>query len=319
MEEKYTKCFQVVHANTEDQDKRYRDLRRDWDYYAKTLELSPCPTHIDIEITNACNLRCSMCERNLMTRKVGFMDYDLFCGIIDQCAQFGIRSVKLNLWGESLLHKDLFRMIEYAKKRGIFCQFNTNVTFLNRENIEKLLKSGLDRITFSIESIRKELYENTRTGAGFETMMENLEGFIGKKPPGKKPYITLQMIRMKRNHMYMQEFINRYKDRVDFISVTNVNAACGDPEILKESMIDYKKFPKVPCVELWLRLSVFWGGDVAVCCQDYDGFLKIGSIKDKTLKELWNSKELNDLRQRHRNRDFSNLLCNTCTANYRLE
>lgn len=318
MEEKYTKCYQLVSANTQDDDKRYKDLRRDWNYCAKNLKLNPQPLHVDIEITNACNLKCRMCERQFMTRKIGYMDYDFFCKIIDQCVESGILSVKLNLWGESFLHKDLFKMIKYAKKNDIFCQFNTNVTFLNKENAKKLIDSGLDRITFSIESIRKELYEDTRRGANYEKMMENLESFINSKPVGKKPYLTLQMIRMKKNHKYIQEFIDRYKERVDFISVTNVGAGCGDPEILKESLIDYKAFPKIPCSELWLRLSIFWNGDVTACCHDYDGFLKIGNLKESSLKDLWNSKKLQELRERHRKLDFSGLLCYNCTANYKL-
>jgi len=274
--------------------------------------------HIDIELTNACNLKCSMCERKFMTRKMGYMDYGLFCKIIDQCAEAGICSVKLNLWGESLLHKDFFKMVGYAKEKGLFTQFNTNVTFVTKEVSSKLISCGLDRVTFSVEGFMSDLYESSRRGADFEKVRKNIENFIKLKPIGEKPLLTLQMIRMKKSFKYIPDFIKEFQDRVDFISVTNITAITGKPEILEESLIDYKSLSKIPCPEICLRLSVFWNGDVTVCCQDYEGFLTIGSIKENSLLELWHSEKLNKLRERHKKLDFSGLICEVCTANYKL-
>lgn len=315
MEKKYDKIYQIVHSNISIEDKKYKEFRRQWEHYSTTLELSPRPLHIDIEVTNACNLRCLMCERKFMNRKLGYMGFDLFCSIIDQCVNFDIYSVKLNLWGESLLHKDFFKMIKYAKGRKIHTQFNTNATFATEEVIKKLVASGLDKITVSVESITKNTYEDIRKGAEFNTIIKNIEGFIRLKPVGQKPLLTLQFIRMKKNYEYIAGFIEKFEDKVDFVSVTNINCACGDKEILKESMIDYTSLPKLPCSELWRRLSVFWNGEVTACCNDYEGFLKIGNIKNNSLMELWHSKEMNEIREKHKKLDFSGLICKVCTIN----
>lgn len=315
---KYNKYFQLVHSNTKINDERYLEFRKRWDYYSRTLELSPKPLHVDIELTNYCNLMCPMCERNKMTRQLGYMDYKVFCSIIDQCAQFDICSVKLNLWGESLLHDDLFRMIEYARKRNIYTQFNTNLTLLTEEMIKKLILSGLHRITLSVESVIKDIYEKTRKGSNFEDAIVNLCNFIKLKPLGQEPLITLQIIRMKRNFKYIPDFIEKFKERVDYISVTNISSVSGDPLILEESMIDYTSLPKVPCRELWQRLSVHWNGNVTTCCADFDGLLTLGNVQNKTLMALWHSGELNKLRQRHKKLDFEELPCEACTGNYKL-
>lgn len=318
MKNKYSKIHQIAHSNMPAEDAGYKEFRKQWDSYAESLEVSPCPLHVDIEITNACNLRCCMCERNMMKRKVGYMDFGLFRSIIDQCAEFDIYSVKLNLWGESVLHPDFFKMIEYAKGRGVHTQFNTNATFVTADVIKRLISSGLDRITISVESVMKEMYEDIRKGAEFPAISKNIEDFIRLKPVGQRPYLTLQFINMKKNRDYIEGFVGKFRDRVDFISVTNISATSGDPEILKESTIDYSPLPKIPCSELWHRLSVFWNGDVTACCNDYEGFLKIGSIKGKSLKELWHSKEMDAIREKHKKLDFSGLICEVCTINRKL-
>ncbi|MBL7068251.1 MAG: radical SAM protein [Candidatus Omnitrophica bacterium] len=317
MKREISDYFQVVSSNTEIADREYKEFRKMWDSCARSLYLTEAPLHVDIEVTNACNLKCSMCERNMMTRKIGYMDYGLFCRIIDQCAEYRITSVKLNLWGESILHKEIFNMVRYAKKNRIHTQFNTNATLVTEENARRLVECGLDRITFSVESMVKDDYENKRRGAKFETTIKNIEDFIKIKPIGKKPLLTLQFIRMKSNCNDIPLFVDKFKDAVDFISVTNITSVDGNPEILKESMVDYKKLSKRPCPQLWLRLSVFWNGDVTVCCQDYNGVLVIGNIRDRSLKELWQSKELNALRERHKRLNFSKTLCEPCTANHK--
>ncbi len=315
MAKTWNKLHQIVCSRDIAEDARYKEYRKAWSHYSAAPELSPRPLHVDIEITNACNLRCIMCERNIMKREVGYMERDLFCSIIDQCAHYGIYSVKLGLWGESLLHKDFFDMIKYAKSRNIHTQFNTNATLITREVVERLIESGLDRITVSIESALKDSYEGIRCGAEFDAVMNNISDFIRMKPLGRKPLLTVQFIKMKKNMARIPEFVEMFKDKVDFVSVTNVSSTCGDPKILKESTIDYSTLEKIPCSEIRLRLSVLWNGDVTVCCNDFDGFLKIGNVKTESLMDLWHGEKANAIREKHTRRDFSGLICDVCSIN----
>ena len=53
-------------------------------------------------------------------------------------------------WGEPLLHKDIFRMIEYAKNKGVnYVVMNTNGTLLTDKMINRIVDSKLDIIRFS--------------------------------------------------------------------------------------------------------------------------------------------------------------------------
>ena len=60
-------------------------------------------------------------------------------------------------------------MIEYAKSKGVLdIMLHTNGTVMDEELAEKIVKSGLDRSIFSLDSITKEIYENIRVNANFE-------------------------------------------------------------------------------------------------------------------------------------------------------
>ena len=71
-----------------------------------------------------------------MTREGGFMEFDLFKKIIDDCND--LEHLCMHNWGEPLLHKDIFRMIEYAKNKGVnYVVMNTNGTLLTDKMIDQ--------------------------------------------------------------------------------------------------------------------------------------------------------------------------------------
>jgi MoaA/NifB/PqqE/SkfB family radical SAM enzyme len=51
--------------------KEYKEYRKKWKEYPEKRIVGEFPLHVDVESTNACNLRCVMCTRNFMTEKIG--------------------------------------------------------------------------------------------------------------------------------------------------------------------------------------------------------------------------------------------------------
>lgn len=86
------------------------------------------PLHIYVEPTNECNLNCAHCMRDLMTRQTGFMDTDLYAGVIGQASDMGIEWVYLFGDGEPLLHPDIEQMVELARYVGVKTRVHTNGT-----------------------------------------------------------------------------------------------------------------------------------------------------------------------------------------------
>jgi MoaA/NifB/PqqE/SkfB family radical SAM enzyme len=68
------------------------------------------------------------------------------------------RYVGLLGWGEPLLNRQLFEMVEYAESEGVSTNLTTNGTLL-RENIDGIFSSGLREIAFGIYD--KELFSQS--------------------------------------------------------------------------------------------------------------------------------------------------------------
>jgi radical SAM protein with 4Fe4S-binding SPASM domain len=74
------------------------------------------------------------------------------------------------------------------------------------------------------------------------------------------------------------------------------------------------------CIRLRNEIGVFWNGDVTACCYDVNGKLKVGSIRENNLKEIWKSVNLSGMRDLHIAGIWDELgLCGSCEAtNYRM-
>jgi len=80
-------------------DDKYKEYRRKWVEYSKECYVSGFPLHLDIEVTNRCNIRCTMCFVDFSVDKGEFIDVALFKKVIDEGAKHGLPSVKYNYRG----------------------------------------------------------------------------------------------------------------------------------------------------------------------------------------------------------------------------
>src|SRR4030042_2174044 len=107
---------------------KFKNYRIEWNKAANEDYLPKHPLHADIELSDACNLRCKMCVHGLGgVKNVGFMEENLAIKLIDQCAKACVFSIKFNWRGEPTLHPFLPKAVKYAKNKGILeVQINTN-------------------------------------------------------------------------------------------------------------------------------------------------------------------------------------------------
>ena len=182
------------------------------------------PRFIYIESTNACVLKCKMCMRSkTKIRKLGFMDFDLYKKIIDDIAP-EVHSIGLHNQGEPLLHPKIVDMIRYAKQKGLKVGFNTNAVLLDEVKSKEILKTDLDWIYFSFDGSNKEVYEEIRRGANYEKVKEKILRFIElrNKKKVKKPAIQMYIIEMSDTKLILSEFIQYWKEKVDFVGVNKL-------------------------------------------------------------------------------------------------
>jgi radical SAM protein with 4Fe4S-binding SPASM domain len=158
------------------------------------------PTMLQLEPTNKCNLKCGMCHRNFMPlSRIGELDFDHFRKIVDPLFPC-LERVWLQGLGEPFLCKDIFKIIRYLKGRNVFVNTVTNATLLNEDVCRKIISSGLDEISISIDGVTAETYERIRVGADFEDVVRNaqtLTSLISTAQNG--PKVVVFVVAMKDN------------------------------------------------------------------------------------------------------------------------
>lgn len=110
---------------------------------------------LHIEVTNVCNFKCEFCPDAIMTRRRGHMDLSLLERLLKTVADEQIAEiVTFHLMGEPLIYPHIFPAIRRAVNLGLRLHLTTNgSTFhLCPEHIEKLVASGIPKVTISLQT-----------------------------------------------------------------------------------------------------------------------------------------------------------------------
>lgn len=289
--------FHVIKGDPlEKADAKFREYRRCWKEWPESFQAGAFPLFIDMEVTSACNLKCPFCATTYRDRhiKKGFMMFEMVKRIIDEGAANGLYGVKLSYRGEPLLHKDIGKFVRYAKDKGLIdVYFNTNAMLLDKSAARELIDSGLDRISISVEGFTKEVYENYRVGAKFETLLSNILNLQEEKRKKgvRHPRVRVQTVLLEEVKANLEEFKRFWSKIADEVAYLDFK----DMKEKKKGLV----FPWA-CPQIWQRMAVWWDGTLLPCNHDDEGGLRLGNINEVTMREAWNSDLFNDIRERHK-------------------
>ena len=260
-------------------------------------------TSLIIEPTNTCNLRCTFCfVTEGMERQDGFMDLNLFKKVITDSPH--LEHLCMHNWGEPLLHKDIFKMFDFAHNSGVrWIVMNTNGTLLTENIIDRIVESPLSIIRFSIDGSA----ENFKRVRGIE--LDKIETNIRKlkeKKESRRPDLSIGVVFTveEESKGETEAFTSYWEGIVDHIrfqpKLTQSPRSEACPELFGK---DYGK------------LVVLWDGTVIPCCVDYNATLNLGNVREKKVTDLWNEKIINDLRDLHKSGNFPKVCenCNECS------
>jgi radical SAM protein with 4Fe4S-binding SPASM domain len=297
--------------------KKMADYRHWYHFLRRSESIPGGPLYINVEPTNACNLKCKVCSTSSNnSRKRGFMDLDLFHNVVDQARDAGVQKIAMFLAGEPLLHKDIAAMTKYVVDSGMEARIRTNATLLTADKSEALLDAGLDFLGISFDGDNKKDYESIRIGANYDEVLENVFNFLRlKKEKGlDKPFVSLQMIKLVDNpHQEIDpDFIEQFAGLpIDEFSPINPHNWRGEKDDIEQRERGHNYYP---CQFLWSALSITWDGRV-VCCADLNGQHVLGDIKKSSLLDIWNGESLRHHRQLLRQKRYKELpLCAECHA-----
>ena len=167
-------------------------LKKDEEPPQRDLNVGPLPSRLYIECTAACNISCAQAccapETGITrTRQAGMLDFELFRKVVDEAGPALVRIDFFN-YGEAFLHKRAVEMCEYIKSRfpHIYLYTSTNGLALNDEKARRLVHSGIDEVTFSIDGASQDTYARYRQRGKFDTAVANLRAMADEKARARR-------------------------------------------------------------------------------------------------------------------------------------
>ena len=173
----------------------------------RSLDAGLLPNRLYIECTAACNISCSEAccapETGITkTRNAGMLDFELFRNVVDEAGP-GLVRIDFFNYGEAFLHKRAIEMCEYIKSRfpHIYLYTSTNGLMFTEESARRLVHSGIDEVTFSIDGASQDTYVQYRQRGKFDVALRNLRVMAEEKRKARRdvPHLNWRYILFKWN------------------------------------------------------------------------------------------------------------------------
>ena len=279
-------------------------------YYSRWTKTSvhpAMPISLSIEPTTSCNLRCPECPSGLrsFSRPTGMLDKTFFKEILDQ-VHSRVFYLVFYFQGEPFLNPDFLEMIRYASKKKMYTATSTNAHYFNDELARKTIESGIDRLIISIDGTSQDTYEQYRIGGSLDKVLDGTKKIVEwkRKLNSATPFLVFQFLVVRPNEHQVDEVKKLAKeigvDKVVFKTAQIYDFKNGNDLIplnekysryhrLSDGTYEIKNSLKDQCWKMWHSSVITWDGQVVPCCFDKDAKHAMGSLKEKTFKEVWNN------------------------------
>ena len=304
-------------------------LKAVWFKISKSTKVA-YPSTIMIELTNNCNLHCTICPREYsygQEMDKGKMPTQLAKKIIDELWPY-LDSIGLTGMGETFIYENLEEIVDYikAKNKGIIISISTNAVVPNFIEKAKRVIGKIDTIQVSIDGTGS-VYNAIRKGSSFSTLTTNLTE-LTKLCKGTNTTIMLNMVVTKENYTHMPLLIEysskigvKYIDftLLNLAAVTSIDTsyytfyksksfslACSELEktlikyprivVTNKNFKTHNNFQKCPFP--WSHFYFTWDGFAVPCCaKPFPKELNFGSVTKEMAFNILNSVEYRKLRE----------------------
>lgn len=272
------------------------------------------PYVLFVDPSSACNFACTFCPTGdselikSIGRHIGSLSFEDFEKIIADAAEFPDKMKVLRLYkdGEPLVNKRLPAMIRLARESKLFDKIDTttNGALLTELKSEELINSGIDLINISIDGLDAEQFLHfTKARVDYTKFVNNIK-YLNEIKGNCKIIVktTSEIIGKDRE----QEFFGTFGNYCDKIYVENTSPCWPNFDVEERMNIKITKglygneiIEQTACPYIFYSISVNSDMKVSACFVDWERDLIVGNLRANSLKEIWESAELNAHRLAH--------------------
>ncbi len=230
---------------------------------------------------------------------------ELFQKIIDDLARTPPRRISLYLMNEPLLDKRLPDFVRYTTERipRATTLVTSNGTRLSKERAEALMDAGLKRLKVSLQSLESERNERIM-GYRSDGVIENILGVqrLIKAKRARNFDFRVSMIITNENRAEIEE-ARRFWSAHGVRLVTSVLENRGGNVPEADDLSPHAMEPVDHCQRPSRDLCLLFNGDAILCCVDWFRTETIGNVGEQSVREVWRSSRLEEIRRALREDD----------------
>jgi MoaA/NifB/PqqE/SkfB family radical SAM enzyme len=282
------------------------------------------PLQIQIIPSNKCNQKCSFCSyrmkgypSNEQFKEKDILSYKKIIEILDDCSEMGVKGIQYTGGGEPLVHPRIKDIFKYTLQNNLQIALVTNGQNLDDETCKILIDASWVRI--SLDSSNPTMYKRIRKvnqfnkvikniknlvkyrkeciiGVGYVVCKENWRGILKAAQLAKD--LGVQNFRISasftpQGFSYFDGFLDEAKElsyQAQELSDENFTVFNLFNDRIQDTFESVQDYDKCPIKELLTYIGADY--NVYTCCTlafNKRGF--IGSLKEQSFKELWNSEQ----------------------------
>lgn len=144
--------------------------------YQRHLWDRPKLKFLFFELTDVCNLNCKHCGSRCTANNTTWLPFEMVeKTLVSVANHYDPSEILVCLTGgEPLLHRDVFHVIRCSKRLGFRCGMTTNGTLITERVAEKLVLSGLDTITVSLDGTKGSHDAFRKQNGSFEKAVQGI-------------------------------------------------------------------------------------------------------------------------------------------------
>ena len=272
------------------------------------------PVMVKIDPSETCNLRCNMCHfhaenfdlgdeeaknyyRDLSDKRnlKGTLSEPQFETILDHIEQFGVPTIDLYSNGEPLMNKAFPRFLDRLAGMGRTVNLSSNGNLLNDHAIESIIDSGVSFLTFSIDAVKPETYNQIRIGGDLNRVERNIGKLLDKRAQsGSKLRVGVNLTLQEKNKNEADDFVQHWLPKADQVEILHYYAA-------KRYQMAKNWTPRARtlCHQIYVNLGTTVRGELWMCIGGHHFESTIGNIFENDLDTIIRDGKYREFQKNH--------------------
>lgn len=252
----------------------------------RTKPLNPRshPYQANIDLSNACSLRCPYCPTGVREfgRKPGFIDPGQVAMLLDEFGDY-LYIAYLYSWGEPLMHPKVAEIVAMVRSRRVITDISTHFNLKNRAVLEAVCDAGLDHLKLSIDGLTQEVYSRYRVGGKIDQVIENIGHVVDyKRRRGlRTPSVEWQFLVFDHNR-------HEVEGARELAGKLGVDVFRAKPGVVP-SQYEKAWAGQTGCSFLYDTIAMHVDGGIVPCCHLYDSKDDFVAAPDNRAGNLWHS------------------------------